>query len=244
MAMRVAVLDDDATQLELVRQTVHSIGHDAHGFSDGAAFLRALRRERFELLVFDWQLPDIGAIELLRAARANLGARVPVLVIADPGIAAERIEALAAEADDFMLAPVRCAELSARLRSLLRRVGPSAAPSELVFGPFRVDVTGRRIERNGLPVALKHKEFDLALYLFRHLGQLLSRRQLLQAVWGVDGEVASRSLDTHASRLRTKLGLAPQSGFRLASIYGVGYRLERFGAAAMPNGTVASTASL
>lgn len=240
--MRVAVLNDDATQLDLIRQTVRTIGHDAQGFTDGASFLRALRRDRFDVLVFDWQLPDIGAIELLRAARANFGQRVPVLVIADPGVAPEVIEALAAEADDFMLAPVRYAELSARLRSLLRRVLPQSAATELLFGPFRLDVNGRRIEREGRPVVLKHKEFDLALYLFRHLGQLLSRRQLLEAVWGIDGEVVSRSLDTHASRLRTKLGLTPASGFRLASIYGVGYRLERLGGIELPAGIAAAAA--
>ena len=227
--MRVAVLDDDAIQSELIQRTLQTLGHECHGFAEGRALLHALQCDAypFDLLVFDGQRPGSDTLALLRASRVNLHEQASVLVIADRSAEVDAIEALAADADDFMVAPVRPAELAARVKVLLRRADPPPTPAELVVGRFRIDIDGRRVERDGHAIALKHKEFDLALFLFRNLGRLVPRRHVLEAVWGGVGAVSSRSLDTHASRLRTKLGLNADSGFRLAAIYGVGYRLER-----------------
>ena len=224
--MRVAALDDDATQLELIQRTLASMGHDCHGFTDSRSYLRSLRRESYDLLVLDWQLPDINGLEVLRWARENLNERVPVLFITNRSAEADVIEGLAAGADDFMVKPIRVGELIARVKALLRRVYYQQSPNELGFGRYRFDIVGSQIFVDGNPVVLKQREFDLALFLFQNIGRLLSRKHLLEAVWGIDAEVSSRSLDTHVSRLRTKLGLHPEHGFRLAAIYSVGYRLE------------------
>ena len=231
--MRVAALDDDATQLELIQRTLTSLGHDCHGFTDGRSYLRSLRRESYDLLVLDWQLPDISGLEVLRWARENLSERVPVLFITNRSAEADVIEGLAAGADDFMIKPIRVGELIARVKALLRRAYLQQPPTELAFGRYRFDIIGSQIFVDGHPVVLKQREFDLALFLFQNIGRLLSRKHLLEAVWGIEAEVSSRSLDTHVSRLRTKLGLHPEHGFRLAAIYSVGYRLE--GTAATPN---------
>ena len=230
--MRVAALDDDATQLELAQRTLAGMGHDCHGFTDSKSFLRALRRESFDLLVLDWQLPDVSGIEVLRWARENLAERVPVLFITNRSTEADVIEGLSAGADDFMIKPIRVGELMARVKALLRRAYHQQSPTELVFGRYAFDVTGNQLLVDGDSVSLKQKEFDLALFLFQNMGRLLSRKHLLEAVWGIDGEVSSRSLDTHVSRIRTKLGLNPENGFRLAAIYSVGYRLEALNVAA------------
>jgi DNA-binding response OmpR family regulator len=205
------------------------MGHDCHGFTDSKSFLRALRRESFDLLVLDWQLPDVSGIEVLRWARENLAERVPVLFITNRSAEADVIEGLAAGADDFMIKPIRVGELMARVKALLRRAYHQQSPTELSFGRYAFDVAGNQLLVEGEPVSLKQKEFDLALFLFQNMGRLLSRKHLLEAVWGIDGEVSSRSLDTHVSRIRTKLGLNPENGFRLAAIYSVGYRLESIG---------------
>ena len=231
--MRVAALDDDATQLELIQRTLTSLGHDCHGFTDSRSYLRSLRRESYDLLVLDWQLPDISGLEVLRWARENLSERVPVLFITNRSAEADVIEGLAAGADDFMIKPIRVGELIARVKALLRRAYLQQPPTELAFGRYRFDIIGSQIFVDGHPVVLKQREFDLALFLFQNIGRLLSRKHLLEAVWGIEAEVSSRSLDTHVSRLRTKLGLHPEHGFRLAAIYSVGYRLE--GTAATPN---------
>ena len=229
--MRVAALDDDAIQLELTERTLTAMGHDCHGFTDSKSLLRALRRESFDLLLLDWQLPDISGLEVLRWARQNLQEHVPVLFITNRNTEADLIEGLAAGADDFMTKPMRVGELRARVNALLRRAYHQQTPSELSFGRYRFDVARSQITIDATPVALKQKEFDLALFLFQNIGRLLSRKHLLEAVWGIEAEVSSRSLDTHVSRLRAKLGLHPEGGYRLAAIYSVGYRLETVGAA-------------
>jgi DNA-binding response OmpR family regulator len=224
--MRVAALDDELDQLELIRQTLATMGHDCHGFTNSKAFLRALRRETFDLLILDWYVPDISGLEVLRWARDNLSEQVPVLFVTNRNTEADVIEGLNAGADDFMIKPMRTGELTARVKAMLRRAYHRQPPNEVSFGRYRFNVAGAQITVDDRPVTLKQKEFDLALFLFQNIGRLLSRKHLLEAVWATEADVTSRSLDTHVSRLRTKLGLQPENGYRLAAIYSVGYRLE------------------
>ena len=224
--MRVAVLDDDQAQLDLARYALEGMGHDFYGFADGKTLLRALRRESFDLLILDWRLPDISGIEVMRRARANLEERVPILFVTNRGAESDVIEGLSAGADDFMVKPIRVGELTARVDALLRRAYPQKNSREFVIDRYRFDPTTALIHIGEQCVVLKQKEFDLALFLFQNLGRLLSRKHLLEAVWGIEAEVSSRSLDTHISRLRGKLGLMPENGYRLTAIYSVGYRLE------------------
>jgi DNA-binding response OmpR family regulator len=230
--MRVAALHEDSNQRELTRQTLEASGHDCHLFENSAALLRVLRRETFDLLLLDWLLPDFSGLEVLRWARAQLKDRIPVLFLTPRSAEADVVEGLEAGADDFVVMPVRTSELTARVNALLRRAYPPAPQSELAFGSYRFEPAARLVVVAGASVALKQKEFDLALFMFKNLGRLLSRKHLLQAVWGIDSEVASRSLDTHVSRVRTKLALVPERGYRLAAIYGVGYRLDALNAPA------------
>ncbi|MDR6536285.1 response regulator transcription factor [Variovorax soli] len=231
--MRVAALDDDVDQLDLVRCTLQAIGHDCHVFSGGAALRRELQRETFDLLVLDWHLPDITGPEIVRWIRSNLQARIPILFVTNRHEERDVIEGLAAGADDFMVKPVRVGELAARVRALLRRAYADPQPDEQSWGRYRFVLASRQLEIEGKPVALTQKEFDLALFLFRNAGRLISRKHLLETIWGVSNPpgtgLMSRSLDTHISRVRTILGLRPASGYRLASIYGQGYRFEMLG---------------
>lgn len=244
--MRVAVLDDDQVHLELARQTLEGIGHDFHGFTDGRALLRALRRETFDLLILDWELPDISGIEVMRWARENLEERVPILFVTNRSAESDVIEGLSAGADDFMVKPIRIGELTARVGALLRRAYPNKGGSEFEIDRYRFDPATAQIYVGEETIVLKQKEFDLAVFLFRNIGRLLSRKHLLEAVWGIEAEVSSRSLDTHISRLRSKLGLMPEQGYRLAAIYSVGYRLEVTSpcAAAVDGGCAESASSI
>lgn len=228
--MRVAALDDDLDQLDLVKCTLQAIGHDCHVFAEGAALRRELQRDSFDLLVLDWHLPDITGPEIVRWMRANLEARIPILFVTNRHEERDIVEGLSAGADDFMVKPMRVGELSARVTALLRRAYMEPPPDEQAWGRYRFIPASRRLEIDGAPVVLTHKEFDLALLLFRNPGRLLSRKHLLESIWGNSNpsgtELMSRSLDTHISRVRTVLGLRPESGYRLASIYGQGYRFE------------------
>ena len=204
--MRIAALDDDALQLQLLDQVVTEAGHSCHSFLKGAALQQALRRESFDLLLVDWELP--------------------IIVITHRSEEADIVEGLSCGADDFMIKPVRMAELRARMSALLRRAYPLSAQSVLNFGPYRFITATNSIEIAGQPVEVTHREYTLALTLFQNQGRLLSRDHLREVVWGHNSEVQSRSLDTHVSRLRNLLNLRAGQPYSISAIYGYGYRLD------------------
>ena len=224
--MRIAALDDESGQLDLIRLTMEGIGYECHGFSDGTTLLRELRLQTYDLLILDWTLPDVQGPTVVRWIRDDLNSRLPILFVTNRREEADMVEGLTAGADDFMVKPIRIAELEARVRALLRRSYPAQFEPELIFGPYHFHPHSRTLRFKGEPTELKHREYELALFLFQNLGRLLSREHLREAVWGLGAETPSRSLDTHISRLRTKLDLRPANGFLLSAIYGLGYRLE------------------
>ena len=157
----------------------------------------------------------------------------PVVFVTHRDAEEDVVHALQEGADDFLSKPVRRLELLARVNALWRRMQPGADDSPLDVPPYRIDAAQHRISIHGTPVELTQKEYDLALFLFRNVGRLLSRGHLLESVWG-RAAVDSRTLDTHISRLRVKLELRPESGFRLSPVYGYGYRLESVGKPVTP----------
>jgi DNA-binding response OmpR family regulator len=138
------------------------------------------------------------------------------------------VRVLQAGADDFIGKPVRRGELLARIEARARRSRAAEETSPRVeVPPFVLDREARKLTRDGRALALTDKEYALAEFLFANAGELLSRKHLLEAVWGLRADVKTRTLDTHMSRLRTKLGLADAQGLRLVSVQQFGYRLER-----------------
>lgn len=224
--MRIAALDDDLSQLELIRHTMNGIQHECHVYSEGKALLRDLRQQSFDLLILDWTLPDISGPSIVKWVREELASRIPILFVTNRRAEADLVAGLSAGADDFMVKPISVVELEARVHALLRRAYPAQHDVEVQFGPYHFFPQARTLQVNGEPVELKHREYELALFLFQNLGRLLSREHLREAVWGRGPEEPSRSLDTHISRLRTKLSLRPSNGFLLSAVYGLGYRLE------------------
>ncbi|MDM0007727.1 response regulator transcription factor [Variovorax sp. J22G73] len=224
--MRIAVLDDSPDQLALIRKAMVGLGHECHLYKEGRTLLHALRRQTFDFLILDWGLPDMSGPMLVKKLRVDLKNRLPVLLVTDFYDESDMVAALNAGADDFMAKPLRSGELEARVNALLRRTYPARHEAELVFGPYHFFPPSRVLKVRGKAVELKNREYELALFLFQNIGRLLSRAHLHEAVWGQGVEVLSRSLDTHISRLRTKLDLRPDNGFLLLAIYGLGYRLE------------------
>jgi DNA-binding response OmpR family regulator len=231
--MRIAILDDDVDQLELTKSTLEDIGHKCLTYTAGGTLLRALRLETFDLLVLDWHLPDISGPEVVRWARENLDDPVPILFVTNRREECDVVEGLSCGADDFMIKPMRPGELAARVQALLRRAYAEPTNGEQSWGPYTFQSAGRRVEFRGTPVTMTQREFDIALFMFRNLGRLLSRRYMLENLWANSNpagtELMSRSLDTHISRVRNLLNLRPENGFRLSAVYGQGYRLEAVG---------------
>lgn len=207
---------------------LQAVGHDCLTYPNGAAFRKAVREEPFDLLILDWLLPDTDGIEILQWVRTQFDWRIPVIFVTRMDKEQDVVTALEQGADDYMTKPVKPLEMLARITALLRRSQPQTERNnELSIGTYRLNVNSRTIDHAGERVDLTHKEFDLALYLFRNPGRLLSRGQILEAVWGTTAELNTRTVDTHISRIRNKLGLVPENGWKLSAVYQHGYRLER-----------------
>ncbi|WP_018149874.1 response regulator transcription factor [Leeia oryzae] len=226
--MRIAVLDDDVSLSEFVCQSLNEGGHNACGFQEGKRLIQELKRESYDLLLLDWEVPDLSGFEVLKWVRANMDTPVPIMFLTCRHEETDVVSGLNEGADDYMVKPVRKAELLARVAALLRRAYPNQRETEsFEVAPFEFDLIARRLTRQGDPIELTQKEFDLALMLFRNLGRLLSRSHIQEVIWGHGQYLNSRSMDTHISRVRSKLQLRPENGFRLTPVYSFGYRLEQ-----------------
>lgn len=225
--MKVAVLDDDAVQRDAILAVIAARNSQAEGFGRAGALISMLRRETFDLLILDWNLPDRSGLDVVRWAHTHLDPRPPILLITSRTEDADIVEGLTAGADDYLTKPVSAAVLDARITALMRRTATKTGSREAeTYGPYRFELLARRAFVADDELELTSKEFELALMLFRHANRAMSRAYLLEAVWGGDPNLNSRTLDVHISRIRAKLGLKPEAGYRLAPVYGYGYRLE------------------
>ena len=232
--MRVAILDDEPAELRRVEQTLRQIASTAeqpwalHCFERGEDLLRQLRRETFDLLILDWQLPDITGIALLRWTRDHMESPPAVIMLTSRDAESDIVTALNSGADDYVSKPFRPNELKARVTAVLRRHGLQKSPAHEVqsFNDLTFDDAELTVTRAGKPINLTEREYRLACCLFANLARPLSREYLYERFWTHEEMVSSRPLDTHIYRLRNKLGLTADRGWQLLTIYGYGYRLE------------------
>lgn len=224
--MRIAVLDDDRLQLDMIERVAEEMGHTCRLYETGSACLQDLRRETFDMLIVDWVLPDTSGPDIIRWAREHLEPTLPILFITLRSEEKDIVEGLQCGADDFMVKPLRIAELRARMHALLRRAYPLCSDDVQSFGPYTFTRSALSVQLGSESFTLTYREFALALLLFQNAGRLLSRDHLREAVWGQNAEVLSRTLDTHISRLRQMLQLRPGSDYSIAAVYGLGYRLD------------------
>lgn len=186
------------------------------------------RRNSFDLLVLHWQKTDAEPEQVMHAVREYLPPTLPVLFMTSRSSEDDIIAGLASGANDYIIKPIRRGELIARVQALLRRAYPTQSALEQIhFGNYVFEARTGRLTVGGAPVDVTHKEFDLALLLFRNLGRPLSRAYILESVWARDVDIPSRTMDTHVSRVRSKLRLRPENGYKLAPVYSYGYRLEQ-----------------
>jgi len=228
--LRIALLEDDIEQAERAASLLNGVGHQVNVFERGRLLLKQLNSESYDLIMLDWEIPDVSGYEVLQTIRGKLSLQTPVLFLTHRDAEEDVVQALEAGADDFLVKPPRERELLARVDAVGRRSRDNLPQEEtLVVTPFRIDLKRREIERDGAVAELTRREFEVALLLFRNVGKVLSRGHIMQAVWGQSGITLTRTVDMHVSRVRKVLGLSAAIGLRLTAIYGYGYRLERAG---------------
>lgn len=233
--MKIAILEDDPSQAGHIARTLEEAGHNCSVFSQGRVLISRLRQDTFDLVVLDWNLPDISGIDVLHWIRRDLANPTPALILTSRSDQGDTVAALNAGADDFVVKPADEAVLLARVNAIMRRARPASTPGFLEApGDIVFDLLRARAKVRGEVVELTAKEFELALFFFRNLNRALARSYLLEAVWGHDPQLPTRTLDAHVSRIRLKLSLRPDSGYRLAPIYSYGYRLETLSEAGGP----------
>lgn len=226
--MKIASLEDDVAQANLINSCLTNAGYSCTTFHTGKSLLAALAKtDDFDLLILDWEVPDVSGLDVLHWIRDNQGYALPVLFLTSRVDEVDLVTGLQAGADDYMTKPIREQELLARIQALLRRMNPITQSNEAFsFGVYNIDPINNTIYLNNEAITLAPKEYELALLLFRNPGRLFSRDVLSTAVWNREIPATSRTLDTHLSNIRRKLQLRPENGVRLNASYALGYRLE------------------
>jgi len=222
-------LEDDVDQAELIAVWLKSAGHTVNHFSSSRSFLREVLRDSYDLLVLDWIVPDMDGVEVMTRVRSSARHYTPVLFVTAKDTEDDVVAALGAGADDYMAKPLSQREFVARVSAVVRRGNVDAGKNEMPeLTPYEVKLDRKQISLDGEQVELTHREFDLAVFMFRNAGRVVSRSHILESIWGIHGaDLNTRTVDTHISRLRKKLKIGPEKGWKLSAIYQHGYRLER-----------------
>jgi len=221
----IGLLEDELPQAEVLLLWLHEAGYNAFHCDTGKAFTAQLQSQKPDMVILDWQLPDCEGIDVLLHMRNDLGFTGPAMFATARESEDDIVRGLAGGADDYLVKPVRRAELLARLEALWRRSGKKV-PDVLRLGPIRLDLGNRQPWVGEELVKLTPTEFDLAVCVFQHEGELLSREFLLKEVWGVDANLDTRTVDVHISLVRRLLKIGPNMGYCIKTVYRHGYRLE------------------
>ncbi len=218
-------VEDDASIRDIEVYALRSVGFEARGFSDGAAFWDALRAERPELVVLDVMLPGIDGIELLSRMRASDAlCDIPVIMATAKGTEYDKIHGLDLGADYYLAKPFGVMELVSCVKAVLRRCRrDDAERAGLSAGGVSLDADAHTVTAGGQRITLTYKEFELLRLFMAHPGTAFTREQLMERVWGTDYCGETRTVDMHIRTLRQKLG---EYGEMIETVRGVGYRLE------------------
>ncbi len=220
---RVLVIDDEAAIRRALHTTLTSLGFHVEEASGADEALSLFRRQRYDLVLLDIDMPAVGGIEACRTLR-SLSPRLPILMLTVRDCAGEKIEAFDAGADDFVKKPFHEDELIARIRALVRRSSPT--DGVIAIGDIELDVDHRLVRKSGTKIHLTPKEFDLLHCLMSHAGKPLAHGYLLTSIWGSNYGEESEYLRTFMRQLRKKLEGDPSKPEYLLTDFHFGYRFR------------------
>lgn len=234
MPEKILVVDDEPTILETVAYNLENAGYDVIIAADGPTALEAARKQSPDLVILDIMLPGMDGFEVCRILRKEMTTPVLMLTARDDEI--DRVVGLEVGADDYLTKPFSMRELLARVKAMLRRVrlireeidseGNLPVKKIISFDDLVINLDRHEISLKGQPLALKPKEYELLVFLAQHRGNVLSRENILETVWGWEYIGDSRTVDVHIRWLREKVETDPASPTRIITIRGVGYRFE------------------
>ena len=219
----VLIIEDDATIRTALVRALSARSHSTMTTATALAGLQSLVDHRPDVVLLDLGLPDLDGASLLAMIRAV--SDVPVIVISARDDGAGIVAVLDAGADDYLVKPFAADQLDARIRAVLRRSEPGRPPGPVVVGGLVIDARARTASRDGVPLELSPKEFDLLLYLAQHSGEVVAKRELLAKVWNQPYGGADRTVDVHLHWLRRKLGETAEEPVYLHRVRGVGVKL-------------------
>ncbi len=230
MARHALVVEDNADLARLVSMQLAGINLKTDVADNGRSALKLHEEGHYDLLVLDLMLPEVDGLEVCRQVRAR-DEHVPILMLTARAEEADRVLGLEIGADDYLTKPFGLDELSARVRALLRRADLASTPANettpnrLQHGDLIMDLKRRELRQANRIVDLTALEFELLQHLMRHPGQVFTRIELLNQVWGYQGGVYQHTVNSHINRLRAKIEQDPSQPKRVLTVWGVGYKL-------------------
>ena len=217
----IVIIEDDESIREMLRYYFRSVGYEVACFESGEDYFEQAGEVKPSLYILDIMLPGMDGLEILRRIRADARLEeAPVLMLTARTSEMDKVKGLETGADDYVVKPFGIMELQARVKALLRRAGRPRTESVLTCGDLEIDPAAREVRKNGVPVELTYKEFELLRLLCAHRGMVLTRDDILQAVWDYDFAGETRTVDMHIKTLRQKLG----EGY-IQTVRGVGYKM-------------------
>jgi len=230
---KILIVDDDKNIRDVLRYNLVRESYSVATAEDGIKALELARLDKPDLIILDLMLPGIDGFEICRVLRKEMS--VPILMLTAKAEETDKVVGLELGADDYMTKPFSVRELLARIRAFLRRtqllnlptfIVEKPVPPVLRAGNIEVDVQGHRVFRNGLPVPLSPKEFELLSFLAQHRGQVFNRVHLIERIWGNNYTGTDRTVDAHIRALRKKIEDNPEKPEHLITVHGFGYKFE------------------
>lgn len=221
--MRILLLEDDARLAAFIAKGLKEAGHTLQSVSNGHDALFIATKEYFDVLVADRMVPGLDGLSAIKAIRAA-GIKIPVIILTAIGGVDDRVEGLEAGADDYLVKPFAFSELLARVNALGRRPPLKTEKTVLMVADLQLDLIRRRVTRQGRPIELQPREFVLLEVLMRNEGRVVTRTMLLEQVWDLHFDPQTSVVETHVSRLRSKID-KPFGKPLLHTVRNIGYSL-------------------
>ena len=228
MAERVYITEDDDSIRELVTVALSAYSYEVESFVSAEDCLAAVAKQVPDIFLFDIMLPGIDGVQAVKLLREKEETKdTPILMLTAKSAEIDKVFGLENGADDYLTKPFGIMELAARIKALLRRSGRSTSDSasdKITAGGITVNTSLREVSRDGRPIELTLKEYELLLYLLKNRARVVSREELLTKVWGIDFVGETRTLDMHIGTLRKKLSDDAENAHLIKTVRGVGYR--------------------